>query len=137
MGLAMNGRAMNFIALDQNSKAGSTADAWVLRVFLPPIVLSAPHDKVRVESAQSFIHWRLDCAHRTARRMSDDAFDADGRWLLGSSIPEPEAPIEANSTQDFLAKFMCDGSKPPQPVIVTGHAAALQLARQARGQGAT
>jgi hypothetical protein len=136
----MNGRAANFVALDQSSKKDATVDAWVFRVFVPPVVLGDSHDKTRLESAQSFIHWRVDCTHRTARRVSDDAFDAEGHWLLSVTVPErpePDAPIEADSTQDYLAKFMCEGVSPPQAIIVTGHVAALELARRALGQAAT
>jgi hypothetical protein len=130
MGLSGNRHGASFVALDQSSRRGPLVDAWVMRIFAEPVVLSAPDDKTRVEVVQSFTHWALDCTGRTARRISDDGFDASGKWLIADIVPqkpEPPTAIEPSSVADFLAKFFCDGQKPPQMMTVTGHAAALDL----------
>ncbi|HEX5262493.1 MAG TPA: surface-adhesin E family protein, partial [Phenylobacterium sp.] len=118
------------------SKKEGIIDAWVFRIFVPPVQLSGEKGKAPIESVQSLIHWQIDCSHRTHRRVSSDAYDAQGHWLLATTVPEhpePFAPIEQNSTQDFLARVTCDGAMPPGAVIVTGHAAALALGRRALG----
>jgi hypothetical protein len=128
-----NSAAANFVALDQSTKGGPTADEWQFRVFAKPVELSRPGDANRKVSTQSLAHLKVDCAKRTFVQLSLDAFDESGRWVLGMEAERARA-IEANSTQDFLAKVMCDGVQPPQVVVVTGHAAAVKLARQILGQ---
>jgi hypothetical protein len=132
MGLSGNEHGASFVALDQSSKQGPLADAWAMRVFAKPVVLSGPQDKNQTIVTQSFAHWHLDCGRRTSEKLSEDGFDVSGKWLIGlvprGHIGPPER-IEPNSTEDFLAKFLCEGRQPPQVSIVKGHAAAVELAR--------
>ena len=125
--------AANFVALDQSTKGGPVADVWQFRVFARPVELSKPGAAVHKVSIQSLAHLKIDCAKRTFVQLSLDAFDEADRWVLGME-PERARAIETDSTQDFLARVMCDGVQPPQVVVVTGHTAALRLARQVLGQ---
>jgi len=120
-----NSQAVNYIALDTSTTKGSTADVWVFRVFAKPV----GGDFGGRSPVESFRHISIDCARRSFVELSDDAYDAQDHWVLGTGR-EPSSRIEASSTQDFLARVMCDGESPPDRVIVRGVAEARDMTRK-------
>jgi hypothetical protein len=135
LALSGNSQGASFVAIDQSSMHGGVVDAWVMRVLAEPVVLSSPSEKPEVTVSQTFSHWKVQCAERTAVELSGDGFDPAGRWRIeGVDIHRPGPPrkIEPNSAQDFLARVYCDGQQPPRPVVVVGHAAAVALMQRVK-----
>ena len=123
---AGNGFGANFLALDQTSKSGSEVDAWVFTVPAQPYNLMGHNPDRRV--AQYLRHLTFDCARRgTYVELSEDAFNEAGQRVVWLPAESPQ-PIEPRSTEDFLAKVMCDGQNPPDSNIVIGHSAAVRVA---------
>src|SRR5438045_1151826 len=81
-----NLQALNYIALDQSAKRGSVADVWMFRVFAQPVAGTG--------AVESFRHFEIDCAGRSFTELSEDAYDAQDRWVLGMPR-QPAASIEA------------------------------------------
>jgi hypothetical protein len=121
---AGNARAANFLALDQIDRKQGKIDLWFLNVPPEPYALNGG---VRV--AETLIHGALDCGKRTYGQISSEGFDTEGKrvvWLPS----EPAAPLEANTTQDFIAKVLCDGAVLPPTNTVVGHKAAIEMTKR-------
>jgi len=123
-----NSHGASFLDLERTSTSGSKVDAWIFQVPAEPY--SLPDDPPDQKVAQLVIHLGLDCAKRdTFSDLGSDGFtDAGKRVVWLPSFP-PQV-LEKSSMQDFVARMVCDGEKPPTPQPVIGHAAAVQVTRQ-------
>lgn len=118
----------SFLDLERTSKSGSKVDVWIFQVLAEPS--GVPGSEPSERTAQIVMHMALDCARRTTfTDLGSDGFNTSDQrvvWLPAS----PPQPLERSSLQDFVARMMCDGEKPPTPTPVIGHKAAIQVTRQ-------
>jgi hypothetical protein len=113
--------AANFIVEGSARRDGDQVNVTTFRVYANGI--PGPAGPIMYDTT----FMTIDCAARTFRRLRVDGFLASGRYF-GSLGAEPEVPIEAHQTWDFVAKSVCDGVRFGPDATVVGYRAARDLA---------